>query len=205
MGCSTLVVPSFPWHVRPIRNLHGKYRHDAGDGDTALPPRADQTGPYRDDQVRYLGTCDRDSLQTRLRVGRLVGMVEGDHFTALSLLTELLPDLRRVLGFKHPESLYCQVQIAHWTGEVGNVDKALRLYKRALPVRQDVLGTADINVLSMRREIGWLTARAGRTGEALEILQGVLVDQRLALGTDHPQCTQTVIMIAQLRGESEDL
>ena len=54
---------------------------------------------------------------------------------ALRLFRELLPDLERVLGPDHPDTLTTRGNIARWTGECGDAAGALRLFRELLPDR----------------------------------------------------------------------
>jgi hypothetical protein len=59
---------------------------------------------------------------------------------ALRLSEELLPDLERVLGPGHTDTLRTRRYIACWTGEYGDVAGALRLANDLLRDCERVLG-----------------------------------------------------------------
>ena len=76
----------------------------------------------------------------------------GDAREALRLFRELLPDLERVLGRDHPDTLTTRNNIAHWTGEAGDAREALRLFRELLPDLERVLGRDHPDTLTATRQ-----------------------------------------------------
>ena len=81
---------------------------------------------------------------------------------ALRLFAELLPDLERVLGRDHPDTLTTRNNIASWTGEVGDAREALRLFTALLPDQERVLGRDHPDTLTTRNNIACWTGDGGR-------------------------------------------
>ena len=59
---------------------------------------------------------------------------------ARDLFATLLPDVRRVLGPDHPDTLTGRANLAHWTGEAGDAGRARDLFATLLPDVRRVLG-----------------------------------------------------------------
>jgi hypothetical protein len=71
-------------------------------------------------------------------------------------LRELLPDQERVLGRDHPDTLGTRSNIAYWTGQTGDADEALRLFRELLPDQERVLGCDHPDTLGTRNMISSL-------------------------------------------------
>jgi tetratricopeptide (TPR) repeat protein len=102
-------------------------------------------------------------------------------------LTALLPDMERVLGPGHPDTLRTRHNIATWTGECGDAAGALRLLTALLPDMERVSGPGHPDTLRTRHNIAALTAQ-GRHGSCDEPDQpllaelGRLADEAVAAG-----------------------
>jgi hypothetical protein len=68
-------------------------------------------------------------------------------------LQELLPDLVRVLGPAHPDTLATRSNVALWTGQSGDPAGGLRLYQELLPDLVRVLGPDHPGTLATRASI----------------------------------------------------
>ncbi|MFJ8762878.1 hypothetical protein [Streptomyces cyaneofuscatus] len=64
-----------------------------------------------------------ESLHTRLQFAVKVGG-RGDPIRAVDLLNELMPDLTRVLGADHPDTLTARLGAAYYAGEIGDATGA---------------------------------------------------------------------------------
>ncbi len=109
----------------------------------------------------------------------------------MRLSRALLPDMERVLGRDHPDTLTTRNNIASWTGRVGDAREALRLFTELLPDRERVLGRDHPNTLRTRNNIAHWTGRVGDAREALRLFAELLPDQERVLGCDHPDTLRT--------------
>lgn len=72
---------------------------------------------------------------------------------ALRLSLGLLPDLERILGPAHTDTLSARGNIAYWTGRCGDPAAALRLHQELVPDMERILGPGHPNTLDIRRRI----------------------------------------------------
>ena len=128
----------------------------------------------------------------------------GDAAGALRLFRELLPDLERVLGPDHPDTLTTRNNIAYWTGECGDAAGALRLFRELLPDQERVLGPDHPDTLTTRNNIASWTGQCGDAAGALRLSRELLPDQERVLGPDHPDTLTTRNNIAGWTGECGD-
>ena len=82
----------------------------------------------------------------------------------MRLFTELLPDMERVLGRDHPDTLTTRNNIAFWTGGGGRRE-ALRLFTELLPDRERVLGRDHPDTLGTQEAIKLLESAASLSQE----------------------------------------
>jgi hypothetical protein len=133
--------------------------------------------------------------ETRLRArSRLIEAefnVSGDSGNALREGLRLLPDLLRVIGSSHPDTLNTRGNIAEWTGMSGDPAAALALDEALLPDLMRVLGPEDPATLATRHNIAYWTGAAGDIGAALDGFRAVQADQARVLGPDHPDTLTT--------------
>jgi tetratricopeptide (TPR) repeat protein len=108
------------------------------------------------------------------------------------------------LGRDHPDTLSTLNNIAHWTGQAGDVREALRLFQELLLDRERVLGCDHPHTLTSRGNFAAWTGHTGDVREALRLLQGLLPDQERVLGRNHPETLSTRNNIAHWTGETGD-
>jgi tetratricopeptide (TPR) repeat protein len=111
---------------------------------------------------------------------------------------------RKVLGGDALHTLIARGNIAYWTGQAGNVEEALRLFKELLPDQQRLLGNDHPDTLGTRSNIGGWTGETGNVEEALRLFEELLPDQQRVLGNDHPDTLATRNNIAVWTGETGD-
>ena len=147
---------------------------DSGDSSAALRL-------YREllaDQVRVLGADHPDTVLNRYRLG--------DVLQAQSQLEQaeaeyrVVPAPRPIGAEPTTPTLTVRYQVARCAGQAGNLDAALRLYRRSLPDQERLLGTDHFSTLSTRASIAYYTEDNGDSSAAL------LADQERVLGADHP-------------------
>lgn len=125
-------------------------------------------------------------------------------------LADLLADMIDVLGPGHPDTLVVRDQlVAHagWT-QTGSTQTDVRIASaiEALVDAQTVTsGATDSETLRTRNLAADLTARGGDIEGALDRFTEILVDQRQALGSEHPDTLVTRWNIASWMGETGDL
>ena len=76
---------------------------------------------------------------------------------ALRLFREVLPDLERVLGFRHPNTLKTRGNVAGLTFQCGNPPEALRLFQALLADQEKILGLDHPETRKTRDNIAALT------------------------------------------------
>jgi hypothetical protein len=142
---------------------------------------------------------DRALIELRGEVARFAGET-GRVDEAISLLHDVLADLKRVLGPDHPRTLLTRHDIAYWTREAGRVDEAISLLHDVLADLERVLGPDHPRTLLTRHDIAHWTGEAGRVDEAISLYHDVLADQERVLGPDHPDTLTTRHNIAYWTG-----
>ncbi|MGI9046098.1 MAG: tetratricopeptide repeat protein [Burkholderiales bacterium] len=101
-------------------------------------------------------------MTTRNNVANWTGDT-GNAPEALRLLTELLPDIKRVfIDPDHPLTLTVRCGIAHWTGAAGESQRALSLFRELLPIEQRVRGPNHPETVRVRDSIGRLETQGYR-------------------------------------------
>jgi hypothetical protein len=108
------------------------------------------------------------------------------------------------LGKDHADTLHTRSNIAHWTGESGDGQVALRLFGELLLDLKRVLGRDDPLTLRTRNNIARWTGKMGNAKEALRLASELLPDRQRVLGPDHHQTLRTRHSIAHWTGEAGD-
>ena len=103
-----------------------------------------------------------------------------------------------MLGPNHPDTLATRSNIAAWTGECGDANEALRLFKALCPDQERVLGINHPDTLAARSSIAYWTGKYGNIHEALRLFKALLPDQQRVLGPDHPDTRITLGWIDNL-------
>ena len=101
----------------------------------------------------------------------------------MRLFAELLPDMERVPGRDHPNTLRTRDNIAAWTGEVGDAREALRLSRAAAGPGAGA-GPRPPHTLGMRKTSP-THRRGGDLREALGRFTELLLDTERVPGRDH--------------------
>jgi serine/threonine protein kinase/DNA-binding SARP family transcriptional activator len=79
---------------------------------------------------------------------------------------------------------------------LGRYQEGERQLRRAIALREQVLGPDDPDTLKTGNDLGILLAQAGRTGEAIPLLEQVRDKQIEKLGPDHPHTLNTLNSLA---------
>jgi hypothetical protein len=114
-------------------------------------------------------------------------------------LAALLPDMRRVLGADHPDTLAARWGHAMWTAEAGDAAAGRDLYAALLPDLDRVLGADHPTTQSARKNLEWST----RLAEDESHINGSLARKRSRPGAGspfwlgHPQVSNTMSAIRQ--------
>jgi eukaryotic-like serine/threonine-protein kinase len=84
------------------------------------------------------------------------------------------------------------------TEQVGRLDDAERLLRRALALSRAQFGNDHPNVASTMLNLSGIVRQRGLGDEALQLARDALAIQRRALGPQHPQVAQTLLTVAVL-------
>jgi hypothetical protein len=103
-----------------------------------------------------------------------------------------------------PDLLGVRANVATWTGQSGDGQKALEEFSELLPDLVRVLGESHRETFKTRGNIALWTGRTGNARRALEEFNGLLSDQEQALGHDDPDVLKTRGNIVTWTGESGD-
>ncbi len=115
--------------------------------------------------------------------------------------TAALPRMVAALGPGHRYTLATRGNVAFWTGECGNGQDALRLFRELLPDQVNVLGVHHPDTLTTRSNIAAWTGECGNGQEALRLFRELLPDEVKVLGVHHPDTLATRGNIATWTGE----
>jgi AAA ATPase domain/Tetratricopeptide repeat len=108
------------------------------------------------------------------------------------------------LGPEHPNTLTTRHAVAFWTGQAGDLARAVQLLQALLLDQQRILGPDHPDTLTTRFNIANFTGEAGNLTKALQLDRQLLSEQERILGLDHPQTLATRSQIAQWIGKSGD-
>ncbi len=147
---------------------------------------------------------DEGTLKARHKIAHWTGE-SGDAGRALALFEALLPDVQRLFGPYHPDSLSTRHNIATWTGHRGDAGRALALFKALLPDLERVLGHDHTITLSTRHNIAAWTGQCGEARTALALFEALMLDRVRVLGADHPDTLATRSNIAGCTGDCGDM
>ena len=114
---------------------------------------------------------------------------------ALRLFRELLPDLERVLGPDHPDTLTTRNNIANWTGECGTSGGGAAAVPGAAARPGAGAGPRPPHTLITRSNIAAGFLLSEHPAQALRLFQELLADQERVLGRDHPSTLSTRMLI----------
>jgi serine/threonine-protein kinase len=84
------------------------------------------------------------------------------------------------------------------TEQLGRLEDAERMLRRALELRRAQDGDAGLDVASTMLNLSGIIRQRGMGAEALTLAQDALAIQRRALGPQHSQVSQTLMTVAQL-------
>ena len=93
--------------------------------------------------------------------------------------------------------------IAAWTGECGNREEALRLFKALFHDEARVLGPDHPDTLKTRHNIAIWTGMCGDHRKVLQLWRKLLPDYERVLGPDHPETVTMRDAIVQLKSISK--
>ncbi|MEU5871408.1 tetratricopeptide repeat protein [Glycomyces sp. NPDC047369] len=106
-------------------------------------------------------------------------------WSAARMFREVLPDVRRLLGDDHPDTLAVRHALARWQGESGDVDAAVEGFASVLADRVRVLGPDHPDTLSTRQRLVYWQGERDDLAAAIEETDRLLADRIRVLGADH--------------------
>lgn len=128
----------------------------------------------------------------------------GELVAARDQFAALLPICERVLGPKHPDTLFVRAGVARWTGEAGDPAAARRLYAELLPLRERVSGPEHPETLAVRSNLARWTGEAGDPFSARDQYAELLSIRQRVLGPEHPYTLAVRANLARWTGEAGD-
>jgi hypothetical protein len=124
---------------------------------------------------------------------------------AAAAFAVLLPDLERIRGQDHPETLTTRNNIAFCRAQSGEIAAALADAPALLADRQRVQGPDHPDTLSTRNNIASWRAQSGEIAAALADFAALLADQQRVLGPDHSETLRTRNNSAIWRAQSGEI
>jgi hypothetical protein len=138
-----------------------------------------------------LGGSHRDTTASDWASGNWYGQAG-----ILPLAIEKLERVRSTIalssGADSPLALAAGHDIARWTGEAGDLRRAVALLTEAITARERVIGEYHRETLRSRQLHAAFLARAGRRREAALLLADLIDDQRRQLGPDDEDVTRSL-------------
>jgi hypothetical protein len=125
----------------------------------------------------------RDVLVNRDDVAFWTGE-SGDEATALEMYTALVPDMERVLGPDHLDTMNARSYLAFWAGECGDLVTALEVLTPLVPDVERVLGPDHPDALHIRQKAAFCTGQSGDWAAAAELYAALLPDAERLLSPD---------------------
>jgi tetratricopeptide (TPR) repeat protein len=138
-----------------------------------------------DKQEQSIGVANHPS--TLLVVRRLADLANrsGDPYTTIDL-AHFIERSEAVLGPDHAGTLESRSYLANAYRSVGNLGRAIPLYRQSLADRERVLGVDHPDTLASKDNLANAYRWAGDLESALQLLEQTLTDRERVLGTDHP-------------------
>ena len=132
------------------------------------------------------------------------GTAFGDTLTARALLDRGLARAAELTG--QPE---VRAQMLDVVGQIhtqlGDYEKARRVFEDALAIRQRVLGSDHVDVAASLANLAEAHFRSGQYADALEPCRRSLAIRRRALGTTHAATLETLYLLANILHSSGDV
>jgi tetratricopeptide (TPR) repeat protein len=140
------------------------------------------------------GACTDDAdeklarILMRLRSLTLDHLIElGDSMPrAIAIGEPLIPDLERLLGASHPDTLNARNSLATAYANAGRVAEAIRLFEQTLAGRERLLGPDDPDTMRSRSDLSRAYREAGRVADAVPLVEQTLAARERLFGADHP-------------------
>jgi hypothetical protein len=189
-----------------------RYPVDVNRGHGAIREAIDELAPMAehdpaDPLHRYAAQMEAEHLWA---IGDLSGVI-----SSLDARGSVIPaeNLRRweswdkrfasEVGGTHPETLTARREIAFWTGQTGQIQRAHQLFQELLPDQERALGPDHPETLATRLNIAQGIGQAGDIRGALRLLHELLADQERVLGADHVQtlgCRNNIALLSGMTG-----
>jgi tetratricopeptide (TPR) repeat protein len=125
----------------------------------------------------------------RLRLMALDYLIQlGDSVPQAIVLGEpLIPDLDRILGPDHPDTMNARNGLATAYHAAGRTADAIPLVRQTLATRERLLGADHPSTLASRNNLASAYRAAGRPAEAIPLFEANLAACERLLGADHPK------------------
>ena len=117
---------------------------------------------------------------------------------AESILTEVLTEMRDVLGAEHPDTLSTTTKLAHSLIAQGRFSKAEEVLRRLHATRIQISGADHANTLVVSTALAKMLCRQANFPEAEKILRDVIKSRRLTSGPEHPSTLVTMNNLADI-------
>ena len=124
---------------------------------------------------------------------------------AMARYLELVPEIERLFGAEHPETLIARARLAHWAGQAGGTATEARDQCMALvPNLERVLGPWHPQTLEVRALAACWSGQAGDATAARDQYSCLLPVCARSLGPHHPDTLTTWSRLAYWTGETGD-
>jgi hypothetical protein len=107
-------------------------------------------------------------------------------------------------GPEHPTTLFTRHELAHWTGDAGDVAGARDQYAALVPIRERVQGAEHHLTLATRNQLARRTGEAGDAAAARDQLMVLLPIQERVVGPEHHDTITTRANLANWTGLTGD-
>lgn len=94
--------------------------------------------------------------------------------------------MREVFGREHPHTLFCVMNLANATADLGGLDIVLETERRVSAQLREALGAHHPETLAMTSNIAVTLDEMGRKDEALQVRAEVVEELTRQLGDEHP-------------------
>jgi len=128
----------------------------------------------------------RQILRLRWWATAFLGLLRDSTAQSILIGEALLPDMERVLGADHPDTLTMRNNLAADYQDAGRAAEAIPLFEQTLADRERVLGADHAHTLHTRGNLAAAYQVAGRTAEAITLHEQTLADRERVLGADDP-------------------
>lgn len=153
---------------------------------------------------KAFGERNLQTSETLNSLGNFYGLYLGDYSQALPLLEKSHAIRANLLGADDPKTLMALGNVAHVYHEMGEIDRALVLFKRVEEGIRAKLGPEHPFLALALFNLATAVSNKGNNDHAVMLLEEALSINERTLGADHPETIATMVQLGSCYAEREN-